>query len=114
MHAGLATALFALVGDVVVDEGGRLEVLDCRSRGEGARGVPSHGLAAKQYQSGSRALAARAREARKGVIQVAREVVASERLVGQGRWRMPDEVRFDGRALLGKVCREGAAIVAAW
>ena len=58
VHAGLAAAHLALVGDVVVDEGGRLEVLDCSGRRKRARRVPSHGLAAKQHQSGPRALTA--------------------------------------------------------
>ena len=111
MHAGLATAHLALVGDVVVDEGCGLEVLYCGRGREGARGVSANGLAAKQHQRGTRALAARAREARKWVVKVARKVIARVRLVGQGCGRVSDEVRLDGGALLGEVFREEPAPV---
>ena len=95
-----------------MDEGGGLEVLYARRAREGPFDVAPNGLAAKQDESGARALAARGHEARERLVEIALEVAVRRRLVGgRGRFVL-GKVRLDDGTPLGEVRREGAAPVA--
>ena len=109
MDAGLAATQLPLVGDVVVDEGGGLEELDGRRTWERPGRLATHRLAAEQHEGGPRALSAGRREAGERGIEVAAELARGERLIGQRRCRMLDEVRLHDGASLGEVRQEGTS-----
>ena len=75
-HVGarLAAAQLGLVGDIVVNEGCRLEDLDGRRRAHGARRLAAHGLAAEQAKRRPGPLAARGGKAGKRRVEEAVEV----------------------------------------
>ena len=57
MQAGLAAAQLGLVGDVVVDEGRGMEVLNGRGGGGGTVGVAAHGQTGREANERTMTLA---------------------------------------------------------
>ena len=107
MQARLAAAELPVVGDVIMDKRGGLEVLDRRGAGAGLLGVAAHRCGGKQANERSVALAAVFGERPERAIEVALEVcpiglLAKERL----------QVVFEVSVMLGEklgkgICHEG-------
>ena len=126
VHARLAAAQLAVIGDIVVDQRGRLEVLDRRRRATGRKEIAAHGLACQHADEGAVTLAGVVREAPQGGVQV-RVDIGALRLVAEERGQVIVDLievaveKAGERGLHGEssilytgVCNEPRAAPAPW
>ena len=88
MQTGLAAAQRCLVGDIVMDKGGGLKMLDRGRRADGGVEVSAHRLAGKHADKGAVTLARICRKASQRCVKIGFDVGVIG-FVGKERHQMP-------------------------